>query len=234
MNDQQRDQSYAAIIEDARWEHDRAEELKRELFASKRIDQDYLTTLAGEIKAAEQLLGRVAAAQHDQTRAGARQLEVAGHLASVLRDIRDDFKIAFPHDPDQQKAAGLGLRFDAKNPRELLQDAAAVREMLAAHAGDARVAHVDAAHLHDLGTLAGALRDAMAAHGSLRADRHDASAELAGLVHLLAAQAAHIRLVAKRVFKDDPVKRDRFASRLPHHQVKHREKPPTPTPTPTP
>jgi hypothetical protein len=228
--DRERGRSYAAIIADARWEYERAVEFKRELLASKRIDERYLQTLAGELATADELLAGVTAIGHERARAASRQAEVAEHLALVLHDIREDFKIAFPDDPLKQKAAGMGLRFDARRPQELLDEAAAVAQMLAAHADDARAAHIDAQHLHDLADFPQALRSAMAEHGTVGADRHDVSAQLAGLVHLLSAQAAHIRLVARRVFKHDPAKLARFASRIPHHAVQHRVKPSEPPP----
>jgi hypothetical protein len=216
----------ASIATDASRVHDVAlDDLDQKAFAA-RIDKHELAVLAANI--AKLKLG--AAAQTTkltaQVAAGAHTAQIRAALAEVCRDVRDTAQLDLAAEDDAarslQHAFGLGVTLNETSTSSVehfghLLLAAAQQHPTAAH----RV-HLDKQGMHHLSDLLHALEGADTAHVKTQAQRHTATTALDSLAHLVSAEAAHIRFVAKRVFRTDPDRLTRYASTLPRHQVQHR------------
>jgi hypothetical protein len=172
-----------------------------------------------------------------QLAAGVHVAQSCAALAELCRAVRDAAELEFFADAKHRdeplaRAFGMGHPLDATSLTSVEVFAHALLAAAAAHPRDAAKAHLDRDGLHHLHDLLAAVEGTDIAHGRARAARHDASTALDSLAHLVAAETAHIRFVAKRVFRGNEAKLARYASTLPRHTVAHRTRhAPDPAPT---
>ena len=103
-----------------------------------------------------------------------------------------------------------------------------------AHGKQAATLGLDTKGIHHLEDLLHALDGSDLAHVHTASNRHDNSVTTDSLAHAVAAEAAHIRLAARRVFRGDETNLARYARTLPRHEVIPRKHAAAPAATTTP
>jgi hypothetical protein len=164
---------------------------------------------------------------HEQVGAGVHVAETCAALAEVCRAVRDEGELhwladAKSRDESLARAFGWGRVLDASSVSSVEGFAHALLEAAKAHPKEAAKVHLDHHGVRHLEELVTSLEGADVAHVQTKANRHDATTALDSLAHLVVAETAHVRFVAKRVFRGDATKLARYASALPRHTPKHR------------
>ena len=165
----------------------------------------------------------------NQVAAGVHLLQVCAKLGSVCQHVRDEAELKFyadakTRDEDMAHAFGRGWVLDLTSVSSVEAFAHGLLEAAKNNPKQATKVHLDARGIHHVHDLLTALEGADIAHVQRRAQRHDATTALNSLAHLVSAESAHIRFVAKRVFRDDETRLAHYDSTLPRHPVKHRSR----------
>lgn len=172
----------------------------------------------------------------EQVGAGAHVAKACAALAETCRSIRDAAALewlAEPKSKDESKARkfGYGQVLDASSLASVEGFAHALLASAEADPKDGAKVHLDAKGIHHVEDMLHALVGADVMHAKAKANRHDASTALDSLAHAVLAETAHVRFVARRVFRGDETKLAHYASTLPRHTVKPRSRhAPTPIP----
>lgn len=187
-----------------------------------RLGAHELDDFASALDALERGDGARSATLHAKVAAGVQAAHARAALLAVLLDVRDDAKIRFGSDAQLQHAFGVGATPNAASTSQVRRLADEVLAAAAAHPSEASQLGLDEHGLHALEDLVHALDGADVAHQAAASNRHTNATALDSLAHRVAAEAAHLRLVARRVFRSDKPRRDRYAPTLPRHEVVHR------------
>ncbi len=98
------------------------------------------------------------------------------------------------------------------------------------HPAEAKKLGLDAHGVHDVEHMLTSLDGLDLAHLAAATARHTNSTTTDSLAHAVTHESAHLRLIARRVWKSDEAKLARYKSTLPRHEVKPRTKPAAPPP----
>jgi hypothetical protein len=161
---------------------------------------------------------------HAKVAAGTHVATARSALFHVIENVRDDVKLEFPTDTAMQHTFGVGAIVHAGTTSSVLHVAHELLAAAAAHAKEAAKVGLDAKGVHHLEDLVHAIEGTELAHVHAATARHDNAMATDSLAHLVAAEAAHLRLVARRVFRGDEAKLHRYATTLPRHEVVPRKK----------
>jgi hypothetical protein len=173
--------------------------------------------------------GARSARLHAQVEAGVHTATARSALYSQLIDLRDDAKIHFADDLALQHAFGVGARFSAASTAEVRHMADVMIEAVHAHPKQAATLGFDAKGLHKLEDLIHAVDGADLAHVHAVTARHTTTTSTDSLAHLVSAEVAHLRLIARRVFRGNEDALSRYDRTLPRREVVPRTKPAAPT-----
>lgn len=212
----------ASIALDARRVLEAAREDAHDAEFRKRIGRHELDAFAQDLDALEAGDGARTTRLHAKVAAGAHVAEARASILHVASDVRDDVKLSFPEDAALQHAFGVGLSASASSTAEMRHLGHTLLDAASAHPEAAAKVGLDAHGVRDLEQLLEALDGADHAHVLATTARHDNSTATDSLAHKVAHEAAHLRLVARRVFKRDPSKLDRYKCTLPRRAVVHR------------
>jgi hypothetical protein len=172
----------------------------------------------------EKLASQVAAGLHS---ASARA--VVSEMCHAVHDAAD---LAFEKDEAMRRRFGYGMKLDESSTSSVEHYAHTLLASAAADPTAAAKVHLDKHGLHALEDALHALEGAEDAHVVAKSNRHDSSTHTDSLAHVVSAEAAHIRFVAKRVFRNDPAHFEKYRSTLPRHSAGHRSRHATTPPTP--
>jgi hypothetical protein len=203
------------------------EDSKNKQFAA-RVSKHELDALDAKIEALESGSGARTARLHAQVAAGVQAAEARAAIVDVLQDVRDDAKISFPSDHALQHAFGVGAHPASGSTSSVLHAAHQILAAVEAHPKEAARIGLDGKGVHHLEELVHALEGSDFAHAKAQNARHDNATSTDALAHYVAAAVAHVRLIARRVFRDDQAHLDRYASALPRHAVVPRAEKATP------
>ncbi len=168
---------------------------------------------------------------HAQVAAAVHVAEARASIIHLASDIRDDIKIHFSGNTELHHEFSVGMNVSGGSTSEVRALAHVLLDAAHAHPAEAKKVGLDTHGVHDLERLIHALDGADHAHISAATNRHDSTITTLALQHAVLKEAAHLRLIARRVFKDDPKQLARYESTLPRHAITPRKKP-APTPTP--
>ncbi|MFI5301226.1 MAG: hypothetical protein ACHREM_24340 [Polyangiales bacterium] len=161
---------------------------------------------------------------HSQVEAGVHAAQARAAVITLLSNIRDDVKIHFPDDHVLHRAFGVGARCSGASTAEVRHLADVIVESVHEHPKAAGAVGLDIKGLHKFEDLIHALDGADLAHVHAVTSRHQATTGTDSLAHLVSAEVAHLRLVARRVFRADEEKLARYDRTLPRHAVVPRSK----------
>ena len=167
---------------------------------------------------------------HAQVEAGVHVAHARSRVVAMLKDIRDDAKLGLTDNAEIQHAFGLGANLHPTSTPQVRHLATEALRAAHKHPDAAAKVGLDTHGIHLLEDLIHALDGAELAHAHAISERHSNTVHLDSLAHLVSAEAAHIRLAARRVFREDPVRLARYDRTLPRHAVEHRTTEPTPPP----
>jgi hypothetical protein len=207
------------------------EDSKNKQFSA-RVSKHELDVLDTKIAALESGAGARTARLTAQVAAGVQAAEARAAIVDVLQDVRDDAKIAFPDDHVLQHAFGVGTHPSSGSTSSVSHAAHQILAAVVEHPKEAAKIGLDAKGVHHLEELVHALEGSDVAHAKAQNARHDNTTATDALTHDVAASVAHIRLIARRVFRDDQAHLDRYATTLPRHAVVPRAEKATPPATP--
>jgi len=204
---------------------------------------DFKTRLAShELEAFKANVGLLAAGEGARTELLAFKVESGVHVAEARARIMHfatnvalDAHIVYKDEPAKQKEFGVGVHTSGGSTTEVRARAELLLAAAAKHPKDAAKVGLDHHGVHSLEELVHALDGADAAHVAATSQRHTETTHTDSLLHAVLAEIAHLRLIARRVFRDDPAKLEAYHSKLPRHEVIHRvvPKPPPPAPSAT-
>lgn len=192
-------------------------------FAS-RAGHRELVQFANQIATLKESAGDTTLALHAQVEAGEHAASIRAPIAILLRDVRDDAKLAFAGKDALLRAFGVGASFNAASTSSIEAAGHALLRAQQEHPAEAAKIHFDTKTVHHLEDMLHALERADIAHVAAMNERHGRTTAIESLANAVAAKTAHIRLAAKRAFRADAARLDRYASTLPRHAVKHRSK----------
>jgi hypothetical protein len=200
---------------------------------SKRIAKGELASFEHEIESLEGGAGARSPRLHAKVAAGAHVALARSQVHDVIENIREDAKVFFPKNDDILGAFGVGMNVSWDSTPQVKEAIQSLLESAHDHAAEAKKVGLDAHGVHDLEHMKEALDGLDLAQVHASTARHTNTTATESLAHAVAHEAAHLRLVARRVFRSDEAKLARYKSTLPRHEVKPRAKavPPTP-PTP--
>jgi len=210
---------YRSIAIDARHALGSAREDISDVHFRKHISKRECDQLDANIVALEQSESAATTSLQLQVEAGVHAANARAGAISFLRDTRDDARIAFPNDPALQRAFGFGATPNIGSTSEVRHALDTILAAAHAHPTEAAKIGLDRAGIHLLEDLIHALDGADLAHVHTASARHTNSAHTDSLAHLVAAEAAHIRLAARRVFRNDATRLARYDRTLPRHEV---------------
>lgn len=219
----------ASIALDARRVLDAAREDEADASFRKRVSKHELDGFAANIAALEAADGARTTTLHAQVAAGAHAAKARASLLGFLHDVRDDAKLSFPSDAALLHAFGVGASVAASSSMEVRHLAEEVLATAAAHPKEAAAIGLDTKGVHHLEDLVHALDGADLAHVHTATGRHVSTTTSDSLAHVVSAEAAHVRLAARRVFRADEARLARYARTLPRHAIVAR-KPAAPPP----
>ena len=208
----------ASIAIDARRVHDAAANQKNKEF-EQRLQKHELAKFLADITALEGGDGARTTTLHAKVAAGVHVAEIRAGIFEVARNAREDAVLAFPKDHAMQHAFGVGVHASPSSTREIRELAEALLAAAAAHPKEAAKVGLDHHGVHDLETKLHALDGADLAHVHAATSRHTNSTHVDSLAHAVSAEAARIRRIAHRVFRDQPDALAPFARTLPRHAI---------------
>lgn len=214
----------ASIALDARRVYEAAKEDARDKEFQKRLAPHELEQFAKDIDALEAGDAARTSKLTAKVAAGVHVAEARAAIMHVASDVRDDVKIAFPSDAALQHAFGVGMHASPGSTTEVKALALALLEAAHDHPADAKKVGLDSHGVHDLEHLVHALEGADHAHVQAATNRHATTTATDSVAQAVIREAAHLRLIARRVYKHDDAKLARYKSTLPRHEVKHRAK----------
>ncbi len=221
---------YRSIAVDARHIHDAALEDLRDPQFKKRVSKHDCDTLSTSINALELAEGGTSSTLHVQVEAGVHAAQARAAVISFLRDVRDDARLAFPGNEALLHAFGVGANPQTSSTASTRHAADALLAAAHAHPTEAAKVGLDKAGVRQLEDVVHALDGADLAHVHTQTARHENSAHTDSLAHAVSAQVAHIRVAARRVFRDDATRLARYETTLPRHEVIPRHPKVTPVP----
>ncbi len=222
----------ASIAIDARRILDAGRAALHDAEFKKRVTKHELDGFEADIAKLEGGAGSRSTTLHAQVAAGVHAATARAALIVFFADARDDAKLAFPADKAMQHAFGVGVSPSPGSTTEVRHEAEVLLASAAAHKAEAKEVGLDAHGVHHLEDLVHALDGADLAHVHAATNRHTNATSTNSLAHAVSAEAAHVRLVARRVYRKEPDKLAPFARTLPRKAVTPRNAPPDPTPTP--
>lgn len=208
-----------SIAIDARRVLDAAREDLNDTLLRKRVSKHECDVFEANIVALEQHEAGSTTSLQEHVEAGVHAAHARAATVVFLRDTRDDARITFPNDPALQHAFGFGATPDAGSTAAVRHTADTILAAAHAHPTEAAKIGLDRNGIHHLEDLIHALDGADLAHVHTASARHTNTVHTDSLAHLVAAEAAHIRLAARRVFRDDPTRLVRYDRTLPRHEV---------------
>lgn len=215
----------ANIAKDARQVLHAAQEDAHHKEFSARVSKHELNAFAHDIEALESGNAARTTRLHAKVAAGVHVAEVRANILHVASDVRDDVKIHFPGEDALAHQFGVGFQESGGSTTEVRELAHTLIDAAHARPDVAKKVGLDAHGIHDLEHMIAAIDAAEHAHVLATTRRHDASTATDSLAHKVQHEAAHLRLIARRVFKTDASKLDRYKSTLPRHEVTPRKKP---------
>jgi hypothetical protein len=218
----------ASIAKDARQVLDAALQDQDVPAFKKRVGKHELDTLRGNIEALEAGEAARTTSLHAQVAAGVHAGKARAALFGFLQDVRDDAQLTFREDESLQHAFGVGATPAAASTSSVRHVAEEVLSAAHAHTKEAAAIGLDTKGIHHLEDLVHALDGAELAHVHTATTRHESTTTTDSLAHIVAAEAAHLRLAARRVFRGDEAKLTRYARTLPRHEVVPRKHPTPP------
>jgi hypothetical protein len=216
--------TYATIATDARRVHDAALSDQKVAAFRKRVSARELGELLANLEALENESGATTSLLHAQVASGVHEAKARAALALTLSDVRDDAKLAFRGNAPLQAAFGVGATIAGDSSRGLRHLAETVLATASKYPTEAARIGLDKPGLRHLGELVDALDGAGLEHARVRTDRHDAATSASALAHTVAAEVAHVRLAARRVFRGNEAKLAAYASIAPRHTPTPRAK----------
>lgn len=214
----------AAIATDAKRVLAAAREDVADKDFAKRITKSELDGFEANIVKLESGEGARSTTLHAQVSAGAHVAAARGALFHKIEDVRDDVKIDFPSDKALQHAFGVGAIVHPGTTSSVLHAAHDILAAVEAHPKEAAKIGLDGKGLHHFEDLVHAVDGSELAHVKAATARHDNTTATDSLAHAVAAEAAHVRLVARRVFRTDDKRLHRYDSTLPRHVITPRAK----------
>lgn len=220
-----------SIAQDATRVHDAAAADENDKVFGEHVSKAELATLATNIALLQKGVGERLGHLHSQVGAGVHVAQVRAAIGQVCRTVHAAAELAFEHDHDKRKEFGLGLVIDESSTSSIELYAHTLLAGAKKYPKDAPKVHLDAKGVRHLEEMLHALEGADVAHTHFKTGRHDASVALDALAHVVAAEAARIRFVAKHAFLGDDKRLEPYANTLPRHEIAHRTRlAPAPTP----
>ncbi len=159
-----------------------------------------------------------------QVGAGVHVAEARASVSEACRAIHAEADLVFEKDATLCKAFGRGIALDEASTASVEHYAHALLAAADGHPKEAARVHLDKHGIHHLEDLLHALTGADVEHVRAKSKRHDHTTDLDSLSHLVSASAAHVRYVARRVFRGDDKQLARYDSTLPRRTVKPRSR----------
>jgi hypothetical protein len=151
------------------------------------------------------------------------EVKLRAQLFDALATIRDDIKLSYPDDRALGRAFGVGQRVTAKLTGPLLTAAAAIEDAYAGpHKRTAADAGITPARVAMVAKLRIALAKADTDQNERLSARKGATVAKNEVLDRVRKGAAHVRTVAKHVFRGDKKALAEFTSTLPRRNAKKR------------
>jgi hypothetical protein len=221
----------ASICLDARRVLDAGRTALHDADFKKRVSKHELDVFQANIEKLEAGSGARSTSLHSQVAAGVHAATARAALIAFFADVRDDAKLAFPSDKAMQHAFGVGVSPSPGSTSEVRHEADVLLASAAAHKAEAKEVGLDTSGVHHLEDLVHALDGADLAHVHATTSRHSNTTATDSQAHLVSAEAAHLRLVARRVYRGQDGKLTPFARTLPRRAITPRQGD-TPPPAP--
>jgi hypothetical protein len=220
----------ASITLDARRVVSAARAALRDGDFKKRVSKHEVDAFEANIEKLEAGDGSRSTTLHAQVAAGVHTATARAALISFFVDVRDDAKLEFANDKALQHAFGVGVSASPGSTSEVRHEAEVLLASAAAHKTEAKQVGLDTSGVHHMEDLVHALDGADLAHVHTVTSRHTNATATNSLAHLVSAETAHLRLVARRVYRNDEAKLAPFARTLPRKTVTPRNPPTGSTP----
>ncbi|HEY1954708.1 MAG TPA: hypothetical protein VGH28_03835 [Polyangiaceae bacterium] len=219
-----------SIAQDATRVHDAAVKDLHDKTFGEHVSKSELQTFAANIALLQGGVGERVGHLSGQVAAGVHTAQARAAIGQLCRLVHAAAELAFENDHDKRKEFGLGLTLDESSTASMELYAHTLLAGAKKYPKDAAKAHLDAKGVRHLEDMLHALEGADIAHTNLKTGRHDASVALDSLAHVVSAEAARIRFVAKHAFVGDEKRLEPYANTLPRHEIAHRTRmapPPT-------
>jgi hypothetical protein len=194
------------------------EDLSNDEF-KRRITATELDELAANVTSLEAGEGLRSTTLHTKVSAGVHAAKARAAILHLLADVRDDAKILFRDNEGMRHLFGVGAMISGASTREVRHIADTLLAAAASHPDEAAKVGLDANGVHALEDMVHALDGADLAHVHATTARHGNTVHVDSLAHAVSSEVAHLRLIARRVFRRDETRLGRYARTLPRHAV---------------
>ncbi len=200
---------------------------------AKLLSDSFLKTYESNLSSAEKAIGGLAVRKESVKSATRTEEQLRAELFDALTEIRDEVKLAHTEDQAIGRSFGVGTKLKQGSTPDLLAAAGAVIVAYddAALRRAASEAGVTPARIKALASLRDALAGADTVQNTRLSARKGTRIDKEKLLRELKNGTAHIRKVAKLVFRKQPEIVAQFATTITRRTPKKR-KPTTPTPSP--
>ena len=224
--------SVADIAADARHVIAMAKEDVSDKEFGKRVAKGELAAFEHQIEQLETNAGARSPRLHAKVAAGAHVAVARAQAHEVVENVREDAKVFFGKNDDVLGAFAVGMNVSWDSTAQVKEILHVLLEGARDYPTEAKKLGLDTHGVHDVEHMLTALDGLDLAQLAATTARHTNSTATDSLAHAVAHESAHLRLIARRVFKHDDAKLARYKSTLPRHEVKPRAKPAPTTPQP--
>jgi hypothetical protein len=180
------------------------------------FDRDIAALEAGDEALTTRLQAKIAAGVH--------VAEIRASVLHISQLISEDARIRFAKDEALSRAFGVGRKVTAASTPQVDEFARAMLDASLQYPAEAKQVGLEDASVQDMERMIVALEGADAAHNDMARDPTTATAT-ESLACKVSHEAAHLRLVARRVFRDDDeAKLSRYETSLPRQELTTRAK----------
>jgi hypothetical protein len=180
------------------------------------FDRDIAALEAGDEALTTRLQAKIAAGVH--------VAEIRASVLHIAQLIREDARVRFASDEAQKSAFGVGQAVSAASTPQVDELARALVLAASKHPEQAKQVGLEPASVHDMERMIVALEGADAAHNDMARSPSTKTAT-DSLACKVSHEAAHMRLVARRAFRDDDkAKLARYETTLPRQEPTKRAK----------
>jgi hypothetical protein len=180
------------------------------------FDRDIAALEAGDEALTTRLQAKIAAGVH--------VAEIRASVLHIAQLICEDARIRFATNEALERAFGVGRKVVAASTPQVDEFARAMLDTAREHPAEAKEVGLDEASAQDMERMICALEGADAAHNDMAKDPTTSTAT-ESLACKVSHEAAHLRLVARRVFRDDDAaKLSRYETSLPRQEPSSRAK----------